>query len=66
MKQSKTSEAQRRAADNWDAKNAENRRYRVAKSSTKRFITKMATTEDLAQVKAWLDERNSNDDGQPQ
>ncbi|HAA6369397.1 TPA_asm: hypothetical protein GHJ26_09020 [Listeria monocytogenes] len=64
MKQNKTSEAQRRAADSWDARNAENRRYRVAKSSTKRFIIKMATTEDLTQVKSWIAEREAADDPQ--
>lgn len=62
----KTSAAQRRAADEWDAKHNENRQYRVAKSTTKRFITMMATTEDLAQVKAWLDERNSDGGAQSQ
>ncbi|ELX6561643.1 hypothetical protein SJ844_000131 [Listeria monocytogenes] len=62
----KTSAAQRRAADEWDAKHNENRQYRVAKSTTKRFITTMATTEDLAQVKAWLDERNSDGGEQSQ
>ncbi|EPD9051573.1 hypothetical protein ACSFMY_002362 [Listeria monocytogenes] len=62
----KTSAAQRRAADEWDAKHNENRQYRVAKSTTKRFITTMATTEDLAQVRAWLDERNSDGGAQSQ
>lgn len=62
----KTSAAQRRAADEWDAKHKENRNYRVAKSTTKRFITTLATTEDLAQVKAWLSERNSDGGGQSQ
>ncbi|MBC1996801.1 hypothetical protein [Listeria marthii] len=62
----KTSAAQRRAADEWDAKHKENRQYRVAKSTTKRFITTLATAEDLAQVKAWLDERTSDDGEQSQ
>ncbi|EAE9168090.1 hypothetical protein BU180_02595 [Listeria monocytogenes] len=62
----KTSAAQRRAADEWDAKHKENRNYRVAKSTTKRFITTLATTEDLAQVKAWLSERISDGGGQSQ
>lgn len=62
----KTSAAQRRAADEWDAKHKENRQYRVAKSTAKRFITTLATAEDLAQVRAWLDERNSDDGAQSQ
>ncbi|MBC1498562.1 hypothetical protein HCB41_00435 [Listeria welshimeri] len=66
MVKPKTSAAQRRAADEWDAKHKENRQYRVAKSTTKRFITTLATSEDLAQVRAWLDERNSDDGAQSQ
>ncbi|MBC2143729.1 hypothetical protein HCA83_00675 [Listeria innocua] len=66
MVKPKTSAAQRRAADEWDAKHKENRQYRVAKSTTKRFITTLATAEDLAQVRAWLDERNSDAGAQSQ
>lgn len=57
----KTSEAQRRAADKWDAKHPDNARHRVAKSTTKRFITQMASKSELAEVKAWLDEREQDE-----
>ncbi|EUJ28196.1 hypothetical protein MFLO_12396 [Listeria floridensis FSL S10-1187] len=61
MKKS-TSTAQRLAADRWDNKNPGNRNHRVAKSTAKRFITKMASSEELAQVKIWVKEREAADD----
>lgn len=57
IKHNKISNAQRRAADKWDAKHPDNARHRVAKSTTKRFITQMASESELAEVKAWLSER---------
>ncbi len=61
-KPKRTSPAQRRAADKWDAANRENARHRQAKSATKRFILKMASPEELAQVKQWLSEREADDE----
>lgn len=64
MVDKKTSPAQRRASDKWDANNRENARHRQAKSTTKRFITKMASSEELAQVKVWVKKRETDDAAQ--
>lgn len=45
-----TSEAQKRARDKWDAKHPENKNYRVAKSTAKRFVSKLAMIEDLNMI----------------
>lgn len=53
----KTSEARRRANQKWDQNNRERKRYIVARSTTKSFISKKATHEDLLKVKAMVDEK---------
>ena len=53
----KISPAQARAARKWNAEHREVIRKSVAKSSTKRFILKLASEEDLREVQQWLAKR---------
>ena len=48
---SKLTEAHRRANKKWDDENKERKRYIVARSTTKNFILKKATYEDLIKIK---------------
>lgn len=52
-------DAQRRAADKWDAKHPDNLKHRRAKSATKSFILKRASEDDLQQVERWVKERRA-------
>lgn len=45
-----TTEAQRRAKAKWQKKNREKASYYTAKSTAKRFITKLANDEDLEEI----------------
>jgi hypothetical protein len=56
----KVSEAQARAARKWDAEHREIMRKSAAKSSTKRFILKLADESDLKEVQQWLVQRKEN------
>lgn len=56
----KVSEAQARAARKWDAKHREVMRKSAAKSSTKRFILKLADESDLKEVHQWLAQRKED------
>lgn len=56
----KVSEAQARAARKWDAEHREIMRKSAAKSSTKRFILKLANESDLKEVQQWLAQRKEN------
>ena len=55
----KVSEAQARAARKWDAEHREIMRKSAAKSSTKRFILKLADESDLKEVCQWLAQRKN-------
>ena len=56
----KVSEAQARSARKWDAEHREIMRKSAAKSSTKRFILKLADESDLKEVQQWLAKRKEN------
>lgn len=52
-------DAQRRAADKWDAKHPENKAHRRAKSAAKSFILKRASEDELQQVEHWVKARRA-------
>ena len=58
----KVSEAQARAARKWDAEHREIMRKSAAKSSTKRYILKLADEDDLREVEQWLAQRELKDE----
>lgn len=59
----KTSPAQARARDKWDAEHRDVKRKTTAKSQTKRFILKLADKDDLKEVQQWLAQREGVDTG---
>lgn len=59
----KTSAAQARSRDKWDAEHKEVKRKSTAKSQTKRYILKLADKDDLREVKQWLAQRKEQDGG---
>ncbi|MBT9022693.1 hypothetical protein ACXO65_09625 [Lactobacillus delbrueckii subsp. bulgaricus] len=54
------SPAQARAARKWNAEHREAMRKSAAKSSTKRFILKLADEDDLKEVQQWLAKRKED------
>lgn len=54
------SPAQAKAARKWDAEHREVMRKSAAKSSTKRYILKLADEDDLREVSEWLAQRKEN------
>lgn len=56
----KTSPAQARSRDKWDAAHRDVKRKATAKSQTKRFILKLANEDDLREVSQWLAQRKEN------
>lgn len=56
----KVSEAQARAARKWDAEHRAIMNKSAAKSSTKRYILKLADEDDLKEVCEWLAQRKEN------
>lgn len=59
----KTSPAQARARDKWDAEHRDVKRKTTAKSQTKRFILTLADKDDLREVCQWLAQRKDFDSG---
>lgn len=59
----KTSPAQARSRDKWDAEHRDVKRKSTAKSQTKRYILKLADEDDLREVKQWLAQRKEQDGG---
>ena len=55
-------ESQKRATKNWREKNRERVNYTHDKSTTKGFILKKATKEDLILIKKWIEEREKKVD----
>lgn len=53
----KVSEAQRKANKKWDNKNRERKRYINRRSTAKNFILKLATLDDLKQIKIYIKQR---------
>lgn len=56
------SEAQKRATKKWDIKNKTRKQYLNRRSVTKNFILKEATTEDLEQIKKYIEQRQHGKD----
>lgn len=59
----KTSPAQARSRDKWDAEHRDVKRKSTAKSQTKRYILKLADESDLREVQQWLAQRKSENGG---
>lgn len=57
------SPAQARSARKWNAEHREIMRKSAAKSSTKRYILKLANEDELREVKQWLAQRKSENGG---
>ena len=56
----KVSEAQLKASKKWDEAHKERKKYIVARSQAKRFVTKLATNEDLENLKKLIEKRQNN------
>lgn len=57
-------EAQKRATYKYRAKNKEKALYINKRSTTKNFILKLATSEDLADIRKYVDQRQAELDNQ--
>lgn len=51
------SKAQRKANKKWDENNKNRKQYLNKRSTTKNFILKLATKEDLEQIKKYIQKR---------
>ncbi|RVU71764.1 MULTISPECIES: hypothetical protein [Lactobacillus] len=51
------SEARKKANAKWDAKNRSRKNYITKRSVAKNFILKLATKEDLKQIKEYIQQR---------
>ena len=56
----KVSDAQLKASRKWDEAHKERKKYIVARSQAKRFVTKLATNEDLEKLKKLIEEKQKN------
>ena len=56
----KVSEAQLKASKKWDEAHKERKKYIVARSQAKRFVTKLATKEDLENLKKLIEKKQNN------
>lgn len=56
----KVSDAQLKASKKWDEKHKEQKKYIVARSQAKRFIRKLATQEDLKNLKKLIEVKENN------
>ena len=54
---SKVSEAQLKASKKWDEAHKERKKYIVARSQAKRFVNKLASEEDLENLKKLIEEK---------
>ena len=57
VKEKKTTEAQLRAIKRWKEKNPERVKYLRYKSQAKKFITDFADSEDLKEIKGYIEDR---------
>lgn len=57
MNDKKTSDAQLRATKNWQSKNKEHANYLKSRSSTRSFIKKKATLQDLEELEIAIKQR---------
>lgn len=56
----KVSDAQLKASKKWDDAHKERKKYIVARSQAKRFVTKLATKEDLEKLQKLIEEKQKN------
>ncbi len=56
----KVSDAQLKASKKWDEAHKERKKYIVARSQAKRFVTKLATKEDLENLKKLIEKKQNN------
>ena len=54
---SKVSEAQLKASKKWDDAHKERKKYIVARSQAKRFVNKLASEEDLENLKKLIEKK---------
>lgn len=60
MEDKKTSEAQKRATQNWRKRNPEKARYNGSKSSARTFVRKYASQEDMDELMEIFKNENKN------
>ena len=56
----KVSEAQLKASKKWDEAHKERKKYIVARSQAKRFVNKLASEEDLENLKKLIEKKQNN------
>ena len=56
----KVSEAQLKASKKWDEAHKERKKYIVARSQAKRFVKKLASEEDLENLKKLIEKKQNN------
>lgn len=56
---SKVSEAQLKASKKWDDAHKERKKYIVARSQAKRFVNKLASEEDLENLKKLIEKKQN-------
>lgn len=55
----KLTEARKKANKKWDENNKDRKNYIVKRSTTKNFILKLATEEDLKNIESYIMERRA-------
>lgn len=55
----KLTEARKEANKKWDENNKDRKNYIVKRSTTKNFILKLATKEDLKAIESYIEERKA-------
>lgn len=55
----KLTEARKKANKKWDENNKDRKNYIVKRSTTKNFILKLATEEDLKAIESYIEERKA-------
>lgn len=55
----KLTEARKKANKKWDENNKDRENYIVKRSTTKNFILKLATEEDLKAIESYIEERKA-------
>ena len=55
----KLTEARKKANKKWDENNRDRKKHIVKRSTTKNFILKLATEEDLKAIESYIEERKA-------
>ena len=55
----KLTESRKKANKKWDENNKDRKNYIVKRSTTKNFILKLATEEDLKAIESYIEERKA-------